>query len=399
VARHREARGHQRELTLGRVALYAAIGPRLAHYEVDVDGAALHERGAVTLPAGLQYAWPHRSREFLYTACSDGGPGRPGTRHFLVAYRIAADGSLSPHGEPAALRARPVHLTLDADSRHALVVLLPSGVSVHRLGADGAIGAEVPQRSPIRLGPTAHQILVAPSGTQAMLPVRGNDAAAGRGEDPGSLEVFDYRDGQLAQRQSIAPAGGFGFGPRHVDFHPTRPWMYMSIERQNEIALFTLEGGRVDGPLHRRTTLARPEAVKPRQLVGAIHVHPTGRFAYVSNRADGTVDFGGRPAFNGGENSIAVFALDPATGEPTRVQVEDSHGIHPRTFHIDPSGRLLVAANMTHRDVRDADVLRHVPACLSVFRIGADGRLAYVRKYEADLGAELMFWSGMVALP
>lgn len=103
--------------------------------------------------------------------------------------------------------------------------------------------------------------------------------------------------------------------------------------------------------------------------------------------------------FNGGENGIAVFALDERTGAPTRIQNEDSRGIHPRTFHLDPSGRLLVAANMTHRDVRDGDGVRHVPACLSVFRIGEDGRLAYVRKYEADVGGELMFWAGMVALP
>jgi 6-phosphogluconolactonase (cycloisomerase 2 family) len=398
VACHREARGHQRELTLDRVALYAAVGPRLAHYEVDVDGAVLHERGAVALPAGLQYAWPDRTRRFLYAACSDGGPGRAGTDHWLAAYRIGPDGSLSAHGTPVALRARPVHLTLDPESGHALAVLLPSAVSVHRITADGTIGDEVPQ-APMRLGPTAHQLLVTPSGGEAVLPVRGTDAAGGRAEDPGALEVFDYREGRLAPRQAIAPDGGFGFGPRHVDFHPSRPWMYMSIERQNEIALFTLENGRVDGPFHRKTTLARPGAVKPRQLVGAIHVHPSGRFAYVSNRGDGTVEYGGRPVFNGGENSIAVFSLDPGNGEPALVQVEDSRGIHPRTFHLDPSGRLLVAANMTHRDIREGEAVRRVPACLSVFRIGADGRLDYVRKYEADVGAERMFWAGMVALP
>jgi hypothetical protein len=33
-----------------------------------------------------------------------------------------------------------------------------------------------------------------------------------------------------------------------------------------------------------------------------------------------------------------------------------------------------------------------------VFRAGADGKLAFVRKYDLDLGGYLQWWSGMVAL-
>ena len=42
-----------------KVALYANVGADLTHYEVDVAGAALTRRATVTLPAGVQYAWPH----------------------------------------------------------------------------------------------------------------------------------------------------------------------------------------------------------------------------------------------------------------------------------------------------------------------------------------------------
>ena len=54
----------------GRLALYASVGPQLFHHDADVDGAALVERGAVTLPANVQYAWPHASRRYLYVASS-----------------------------------------------------------------------------------------------------------------------------------------------------------------------------------------------------------------------------------------------------------------------------------------------------------------------------------------
>jgi hypothetical protein len=33
-----------------------------------------------------------------------------------------------------------------------------------------------------------------------------------------------------------------------------------------------------------------------------------------------------------------------------------------------------------------------------VFRIGADGKLDFVRKYDVDVGDKLMFWMGMVPL-
>src|SRR5260221_1433280 len=54
----------------GKVALYANVGADLTNYDVDVAGAALIKRATVTLPAGVQYAWPHLSRRYLYVASS-----------------------------------------------------------------------------------------------------------------------------------------------------------------------------------------------------------------------------------------------------------------------------------------------------------------------------------------
>ena len=76
-----------------------------------------------------------------------------------------------------------------------------------------------------------------------------------------------------------------------------------------------------------------------------------------------------------------------------------SHKIHPRTFHIDPSGRLLVAQHNLPVDVREGDTVKTVPAGLSVFRIGDDGKLTFVRAYDVDVGDKTMFWMGMVPLP
>src|SRR5207249_11495498 len=135
-----------------------------------------------------------------------------------------------------------------------------------------------------------------------------------------------------------------------------------------------------------------------RQAAGTVHVHPSGRFVYVANRASSTTEVDGKRVFAGGENTLAVYAIDPASGEPNPIQHVDTHGIHCRTFHIDPSGRLLVAAHIMPLSVREGAALRTVPASLALFRIDDAGRLDFIRKYDVDVGDRTMFWMGMVAL-
>src|SRR6202140_884415 len=92
--------------TSQKVALYANVGADLTHYDVDVAGAALIKQSTVTLPAGVQYAWPHAARRYLYiaTSSSASGYGPAGTEHHVSAYRIdPASGALTRHGDPIAL--------------------------------------------------------------------------------------------------------------------------------------------------------------------------------------------------------------------------------------------------------------------------------------------------------
>ena len=384
------------------LALYASVGPELTHYEVDVEGAALRRCDTVTLPANLHYAWPHASRRFLYAASSDGGPGgvAAGTRHQLSAFRIdPSSGALAPHGSPVALPARPIHMTTDIPSEHILVAFSnPSGLRVYRIGADGSLETEVAQPEPIDPGIYAHQVRVSLDNSHVILVTRGNDAAAGKPEDPGALKLFDFRGGTLLRERSIAPKGGYGFGPRHLDFHPAKPWVYVSLERQNRLDLFDMTGGSLSPePVFAKTSLSGPVPAGVRQVAGTVHVHPSGRFVYVANRASTTVENEGRAVFAGGENTLALYLIDERTGEPHLLQHADTHGIHCRTFHIDPSGRLLVAAHIMGLPVRAEGGIRNVPANLALFRIGPDGRLDFVRRYEVEVGGRNLFWMGMVA--
>lgn len=382
--------------TSSGVALYAAVGPVLTHYDVDVAGFTLLPRASVTLPANVQYAWPDRSRRHLYVATST-GTGTSGPHH-LSAFRIDASGALSLHGRPIPLPTRPIHVTLDQASEHALVAFnLPSALRVYRINPDATLGSEVPQTGPLDFGIYGHQVRMAPNGRFAVLVARGDDATASRPENPGSLKTFAYAKGLLTNERSIAPNGGFGFGPRHLDFHPTRPWVYVSLERQNRMDMYRMDGDTIaPEAVFTKDTLSRPAPEALHQYAGTVHVHPNGQAVYGVNRADTTVDFQGRKVFAGGENTLVVYAIDQTTGEPTPIQHIDTGAIHCRNFFIDPSGRMLVAAHNVPMLVRDGAGVKTVPACLSIFRIESDGRLTPVRKMDVDTRGQVMFWMGMV---
>ncbi len=385
-----------------RSVYYASLGPELSLYDVDPAAAVLTWRSTVTLPANIQYAWPHPSRRWLYVVSSNGGPDVAGDSHYASALAIdPTSGALHAHGAPAALPSRPIHTTVDRSGAYLLTAYNdPSGLTVHRLEADGTIGGEVAQDRKLDTGIFAHQVLTTPSKRVVLLVTRGNDAAGGRPEDPGAIKAFRFHsNGALHDLASIAPGDGLGFGPRHLDFHPDKPWVFVAIERQSQIQVYALDDATGIGrrPLFVTTTLVDPQAPY-RQAAAAIHVHPNGRFVYVTNRSWTTAVLAGREVLVGGENSIAVFAVDQATGEPERIQTVDGRGVELRSFGIDASGRVLVAAGIKSMPVREDGGIRTCSAGLSVFQIGDDGRLGFVRKYDIDAGTRLQFWSGTVTL-
>jgi len=385
-----------------KTVYYASVGPALSLFDVDVDGAALEKRDSVTLPANIQYAWPHPSRRYLYVVSSNGGPGVAGDKHYANALSIdPSTAALRLHGAPAMLPSRPIHASVDAKGEYLLTAYNdPSNVTVHRLNVDGTIGALVAQREKLDAGIYAHQILAAPGNRTVLLVTRGNDARPGKAEDPGAIKTFAFDAGVLTDLASIAPGNGLGFGPRHLDFHPTKPWVFVSIERQNKLYVYKLDAdtGLAREPMFIKETLSDPKTTA-RQGAGTIHVHPNGRFVYLTNRASAVMDFQGKKVFAGGENSVAAFSIDQDTGEPRLMQNIDGRGIQLRTFGIDPSGRMLVAASIMPLPVREGDSVGTLAAGLTVFRISSDGRLELVRKYGIDTGDRLQFWSGMVALP
>ncbi len=381
--------------------VYASEGAIVVHYDLDVAQARLSRRSAVSLPATVQAGWAHPGLPRLYIASSNATPfaAAPRDEHFLTALQADSSGKLSQIGESVRLGSRPVHMCLDRRGRHALVAYNdPANLTVHPIADDGSVGGALEQPA-IALRKYPHQIKVSPADDLVVVCARGNDPTPTAPEDPGALHPFSYRDGRIREALPLtAPNGGFGFGPRNLDFHPTLPVAYVALERQNEVQAFGYgEHGFDPLPLSRATTLfgAQPVA-KP--MAGMVRAHPNGRFLYVANRTMGAITEDGRSNLALGGDDIAVFAIDPSGGQLTPLQRIDSEGVMPRTFGFDPSGRLLVVANHVPVTAWDGGEPRHVPQSLMLYRIGDDGRLTRARKYALSDAHASMFWTDVVGV-
>ena len=120
-----------------------------------------------------------------------------------------------------------------------------------------------------------------------------------------------------------------GSGPRHLVFHPHKPFAYVISELQSKVTVFHyMEQQGVFEPLQTLSTL--PADFKGPNLGAEIKIAPSGRFVYTSNR---------------GHDSLAIYAVDQETGRLTLVGHESTQGIGPRDFTVDPSGALLLVAN------------------------------------------------------
>ena len=361
-------------------------------------------RESVKLPAGVQYAWPHASRRYLYVATSSSAPGygTAGTEHHVTAFAIdPASGALTPHGEPIRLPTRPIHMSTDIPSENILVAFNnPSAVRVYRINKDFTPGEEVKQPGPIDAGIFAHQVRVTPdnrAGDSGDPRQRRHAAQGGRPGRAESLRIQERRAdergvGRAERRQGIRPAP-----PR---FPPDQA-VDVCLDRDAEQDVHVSDGGRQD---QSRSRLQRRHAGRAEQHPGAAGGRhgarpPQRPLSYTAPTAPRQTELSGQAGLQGRRK------------QHRRVC---DQSVHRRADSRSSTSRLKRSTRAPSTSTRAAvcwsrsTICRSMcatasdqdgPAGLSVFRIGDDGKLTFVRKYDIDVGDKTMFWMGMVPLP
>ena len=253
-------------------------------------------------------------------------------------------------GELAALNRRPSHGTLpchvsvEASGQFLLLTNYGSGsVVVYPIRDGGELGeaTDVVQHEGSSIdprrqkGPHAHSVTLDPANRFAFV--------ADLGLDQVKSYELNLVSGKLVPNAVPWNQVKAGSGPRHFTFHPNGRYAYLINELNATLMAFAYDPTR--GALTELQTVpALPEGYTGRNWCADVHVAPSGRFLYGSNRV---------------HDSIVIYQIDQDTGKLTLVGHELTQGETPRNFSIDPTGKYLLAAN------KDSDTI-------VVFRIEPD---------------------------
>ena len=249
---------------------------------------------------------------------------------------IPETGALSPLNMQSSVGTGPCHVSVDATGRYVLVANYGSGsVAALPIAGDGGLkpasafvqhegSSADPQR---QKGPHAHSITLSPDNRFAFAPDLGLD------------RIFIYElvpeTGELVPAAQPWAEVAPGAGPRHFAFHPNAKYAYVINEIGNTVTAFAYDAA-TGGLSQIQDIGALPARYSEVSYTADIHLHPSGRFLYGSNR---------------GHDSIVIYAVDEATGKLSLVGFESVRGANPRSFALDPTGTFLYAANGETSDI------------------------------------------------
>lgn len=197
-------------------------------------------------------------------------------------------------------------------------------------------------------GPHVHSTFITPDQHYVLTPNLGTDKVM--------IYAFHKKD-----QQPLKPAAQPfvrsipGSGPRHLDFHPNRKYVYLIEEMSGTVSVFAYHKGRLK---KRQTIATHPADFKGQPGSADIHVSPDGKFLYASNRGE--------------ENNIAIFSIDPVSGLLTAKGYQALPGKWPRNFTIDPEGNFLLVANQQTNNIviykrnKETGMLEAMPQQLEV---------------------------------
>jgi 6-phosphogluconolactonase len=285
---------------------------RIAVFRIAPASGELMHAGDLSIPGGpAPLAWDSvRGQVFA---------GLRGSRR-IARLQVAPEGALTCL-QTVALEADPCYLSLDRSRRFLLAAYYAAGkVSSHAIEADGSL-----REIPVGIYPTAehaHCIQTDAANQFAWVPHT----------LPANLTYvfrFDADSGRLEASDPPVIQGEAGAGPRHYTFHPRLDLLYMCGENGSVVTVYRFE--RASGaltPLQTVSTL--PPEFRGGNTAAKIHLHPSGRFLYVSNR---------------GHDSIVWFDVNPNDGLLHAAGWEHTEPV-PRAFALHPSGHFLYVAGL-----------------------------------------------------
>jgi 6-phosphogluconolactonase len=286
---------------------------------------------AVETPAS-SFLVVHPNGHYLY-AVNEKGKNDDTISAFTID---AKSGKLTLLNTVSSRGSSPCHLALDKTGRFLAVANYSSGsVAVLHVMSDGRLGEvsgfDAQHGSSVnherQAGPHAHSVVFSPDNRFLL--------SADLGTDKVMIYRFDAASGKITANDPPAFSVTPGSGPRHLEFHPNGHFLYLINEMASTVEL--LHYDPATGALTSGQTLSTlPEGFTATNTAAEIAINAAGSVLYASNR---------------GDNSIALFHIDPERGLLSFMERVSTLGKTPRFFTFDPTGQYLLVANQDSDDL------------------------------------------------
>lgn len=314
------------------LAYVGGYGPGINAFRFHAADGRLKRLGLAVETPAASFLVVHPNGHYLY-AVNENGKNDDAVSAFAIDSK---SGKLTPLNSVSSRGSSPCHLSLDKTGRFlavanygsgsvAVLPVMPDGRLGEASGFDQHHGSSV---NPARQeGPHAHSVVFSPDNRFLL--------SADLGLDKVFVYRFDAASGAIAANDPPALKVAAGSGPRHLEFHPNGQWVYVIDELASAVEL--LHYNAATGALDAGQTISTlPDGFTGSNIAAEIAINMAGSVLYASNR---------------GNNSIALFSIDPERGLLTPMERASSLGKTPRYFAFDPSGEYLLVTNQDSDDL------------------------------------------------
>lgn len=253
-------------------------------------------------------------------AVSELGSG-DGESGFIYSYKIKEDDSLEELGKISTESYAPCYIAEDQSGDFIFVANYMGGVVMmyEKEGNGNLVKKQnITLENPEKSHP--HSVNISADNKFVYITDLGNDRIW--------IYNLNTEEGSLQPHETPFISLKEGAGPRHFAFSENQNYAYSINELNSTLSVFKVYGS--GGLEEIQVISALPEDFSGNNSAADIHLHPTGKFIYASNR---------------GHNSIASFKIDNETGELSVIGFTSTEGDTPRNFAISEEGDFIYVAN------------------------------------------------------
>ncbi|MBS1800989.1 MAG: lactonase family protein [Acidobacteria bacterium] len=257
-------------------------------------------------------------------------------------------GALTQKAKVSSAGAGPCYISVDSTGKAAFVAnYWGATIASYSIKPDGTLSNPVDTFNyrepkfghkgpvPVRQDqPHPHSVFISPDDRFLIVNDLGNDAL--------SVYSIDPSTAKLTPSTPLLTSTRAGSGPRHIAFHPNGRWIYLINELDSTLDRFlwtTTHGGSSPKGLlvNASTTVSTlaPGFLAAKNTASEVMISPDGNFLYASNR---------------GEDTLVVFAIGD-DGALKEVQRISSGGRTPRHFTFDPTFQWVLCGNQDSASV------------------------------------------------